>query len=262
MKRNAMASLLLGACLFSAGTHSASADDKAVDIIRRADEVRSPNKPFRYTLTIHEFKTGATQPDNKQVLDISMRFMKPEGEMKADARSLARFIYPPRDKGKVLLSDWYDLWFYTPELRRPVPVSRQQRLIGQISNGDVIVTNFEYAYDATLKGEEPCGETQCYKLVLVRKSAEVTWPKVDYYVEKEGDNRPYKAAYYSLDNKLIKEVLYQDFQVVLGKMRPMKIVVKEARHGKSYSVMTYSDVRYESLPESAFTRESIQRGVK
>jgi hypothetical protein len=188
--------------------------------------------------------------------------MKPEGEMKADARSLARFIYPPRDKGKVLLSDWYDLWFYTPELRRPVPVSRQQRLIGQISNGDVIVTNFEYAYDATLKGEEPCGETQCYKLELVRKSAEVTWPKVDYYVEKEGDNRPYKAAYFSLDNKLIKEVLYQDFQMVLGKMRPMKIVVKEARHGKSYSVMTYSDVRYESLPESAFTRESIQRGVK
>ena len=50
--------------------------------------------------------------------------------------------------------------------------------------------------------------------------------------------------------------------MVLGKMRPMKIVVKEARHGKSYSVMTYSDVRYESLPESAFTRESIQRGVK
>lgn len=153
MKRSVMASLLLGACLFSAGAYSASADDKAVDIIRRADEVRSPNKPFRYTLTIHEFKTGATQPDNKQVLDISMRFMKPEGEMKADARSLARFIYPPRDKGKVLLSDWYDLWFYTPELRRPVPVSRQQRLIGQISNGDVIVTNFEYAYDATLKGK-------------------------------------------------------------------------------------------------------------
>ena len=49
--------------------------------------------------------------------------------------------------------------------------------------------------------------------------------------------------------------------MVLGKMRPMKIIVKEARHGNSYSVMEYSDVRLESLPESHFTRESIQRGA-
>lgn len=261
MKRVVITKLLFCLCLFSSAVLSAPVDNKASVIIRRADEVRSPNKPFRYTLTIHEYKSGASQPDNKQVLDISMRFMKPEGGMKADARSLARFIYPPRDKGKVLLSDWYDLWFYTPELRRPVPVSRQQRLIGQISNGDVIVTNFEYAYHATLLGEEACGDTQCYKLELVRKTDDVTWPKVIYYVEKEGENRPFKASYYSLDNKLMKEVLYQDFQMVLGKMRPMKIIVKEARHGNSYSVMEYSDVRLESLPESHFTRESIQRGA-
>ncbi len=143
------------ACLWLATScvQAASTDNKALEIIRRADEIRSPNKPFRYTLTVTEYKAGATQPENKQVLDISMRFMKPQGNEKADARSLVRFIYPPRDKGKIMLSDWYDLWFYTPELRRPMPISRQQRLIGQISNGDVIVTNFEYAYDSTLMGK-------------------------------------------------------------------------------------------------------------
>ena len=242
--------------------YSAPADEKAIEIIRRADDVRSPNKPFRYTLTIGEYKAGSTQPENKQVLDISMRFMKPDGETKADARSLARFIYPPRDRGKVLFSDWYALWFYTPELRRPIPVSRQQRLVGQISNGDVIVTNFEYAYHARLLGEVPCGDKVCYSLQLDRRSEEVTWPQVIYYVEKEGDNRPFKAAYYSLDKQLLKEVSYHNFQKVLGKMRPMKIVVKDTRHGQRYSVMEYSDVRLESLPESYFTREAIQRGLK
>lgn len=242
--------------------YSASADEKALEIIRRADDVRSPNKPFRYTLTIGEYKAGATQPENKQVLDISMRFMKPDGATKADARSLARFIYPPRDRGKVLLSDWYALWFYTPELRRPIPVSPQQRLVGQISNGDVIVTNFEYAYHAILLGEVPCGDKICYSLQLDRRSEEVTWPQVVYYVEKEGDNRPFKAAYYSLDKQRLKEVSYHNFQWVLGKMRPMKIVVKDIRHGQRYSVMEYSDVRLESLPESYFTREAIQRGLK
>ncbi|EES0673227.1 TPA: outer membrane lipoprotein-sorting protein [Escherichia coli] len=252
------------ACLWLATScvQAASTDDKALEIIRRADEIRSPNKPFRYTLTVTEYKAGATQPENKQVLDISMRFMKPQGNEKADARSLVRFIYPPRDKGKIMLSDWYDLWFYTPELRRPMPISRQQRLIGQISNGDVIVTNFEYAYDSTLVGEVSCAEKQCYKLALVRKSADITWPKVIYYVEKDGDNRPWKAAYYSQDEQLIKEVLYQDFQPVLGKTRPMKITVTDVRHGNNYSVMEYSDVRLESLPEFHFTKEYIQRGAK
>lgn len=236
-------------------------DEVAQDIIRRADDIRSPNKPFRYTVTIQEYKEGSAQPQNKQILDVSMRFMKPENGEQADARSLARFVYPPRDKGKVMLSDWYDLWFFTPELRRPIPISRQQRLVGQISNGDVIVTNFADAYSSTLVGEEPCGESVCYKLALERRSAAVTYPKITYYVEK-GNSRPRKANYYSLDDKLLKEVLYEDFRPVLGKIRPMRIVVREARHGKGYSVMEYSDVRFESLPESHFTREYIQRGSK
>lgn len=90
------------ACLWLATScvQAASTDNKALEIIRRADEIRSPNKPFRYTLTVTEYKAGVTQPENKQVLDISMRFMKPQGNEKADARSLVRFIYPPRDKGK------------------------------------------------------------------------------------------------------------------------------------------------------------------
>lgn len=234
----------------------------AQDIITLSDEVRSPNKPFRYTVTVNEYKEGETHSSNKQIFDVSMRFMKPEPGVHADARSLVRFTYPARDRGKVMLSDWYDLWFYTPDLRRAIPVSPQQRLTGQISNSDIIVTNFDYAYDATLKGEEPCGASLCYALELVRKSVDVTYPKIRYYVEKGTDYRPVKAAYYSLDDKLMKEVLYQDYQPVLGRERPTKIIVQSARHGKHYSVMEYSDVRLETLPESHFTKEYIQRGTR
>lgn len=243
----------------------ALADDvnkKAVEIIQLSDAVRSPNEPFRYTVTVLEYKEGAAEPVNKQILDVSMRFMKPVNGMQADARSLARFVYPPRDKGKVMFSNWYELWFYTPELRRPIPISPAQRLIGQISNGDVIVTNFEYAYDSQLEGEESCGNKICYRLSLVRKSDAVTYPRVIYLVEKDSDYRPYKASYYSLDNKLLKNVLYQNYQLVLGKFRPTEIIVQNARYDKGYSVMKYSDIRLESLPEFYFTKESLQRGSK
>ncbi|HGT8999917.1 TPA: outer membrane lipoprotein-sorting protein, partial [Escherichia coli] len=36
----------------------------------------------------------------------------------------------------------------------------------------------------------------------------------------------------------------------------------DVRHGNNYSVMEYSDVRLESLPEFHFTKEYIQRGAK
>lgn len=231
----------------------------ALDIIRRSDELRSPDRPFRYTVTVKSFNADGSEAAYTQVLDISMRFLKPQAGQKADARSLIRFVAPARDKGKVMLSDWYDLWFYTPELRRPVPVSRQQRLLGAISNGDVIVTNFEYAYDATLVGEEPCDAALCYKLSLTRRSPEVTWPQVIYLVEKAGF-RPWKATYLSLDGHPIKDVFYKDYRSLLGNVRPAKIVVVDAARGGSYSVMEYSDVRFESLPAFHFTREYIQRG--
>lgn len=262
MKNNGLLCSLFFLLSCATPAPASAADPQALEIIRLSDEVRSPNAPFRYTVTVLEYKEGAAEPDNKQVLDISMRFIKPMNGMPADARSLARFVYPPRDKGKLMLSDWYDLWFYTPELRRPIPISREQRLVGQISNGDVIVTNFAYAYDSTLEGEEPCGDKVCYRLSLIRKSDAVSYPRVMYWVEKGSDYRPYKASYYSLDNQLLKNVLYQNYQWVLGKYRPTEILVQNARHAKGYSVMKYSDVRLESLPEYHFTKEAMQRGAR
>lgn len=232
----------------------------AQEIIRRADEVRSPNRPFRYTVTIREYSADSASPLSEQVLDISMRFIKPDQQQQADARALVRFIAPPRDRGKRMLAEWRDLWFYTPGLRRPVPVSPQQRLLGQIANGDVIVTNFAWGYHAELTREAPCGEKVCYQLRLTRETPAASWPTILYWVEKDGDYRPWKAAYYSLDNKLIKQVLYQRYQPVLGRPRPTRIVVQDFRHGSGYSVMEYSDIRLESLPVAHFTKEHLLRG--
>ena len=140
MKHLKLRLLILIAFFSSSWVIAETPAPQAIDIIRLADDIRSPNVPFRYTVTILEYKEGGEQPESKQILDVSMRFMKPENGSRADARSLVRFIYPPRDKGKIMLSDWYDLWFYTPELRKPIPISQAQRLSGQISNADVIVT--------------------------------------------------------------------------------------------------------------------------
>ncbi|CAI0772114.1 TPA: outer membrane lipoprotein-sorting protein [Serratia fonticola] len=234
-------------------------DQQAREIIRRADRVRAPDRPFRYTLTLLEHKGGRDVTENQQVLDISMRFYKPSEQVeKGDARALVRFISPVRDKGKALLSDLDKMWYYAPDLRRPIPISRQQRLVGQISNGDVVAADFDYSYISRLVGEEACGQTICYKLSLQRRWPYVTYPAISYWVEKD-TGFPSRADFLSADGVPIKRSYYRDYQQVLGQMRPTTIVVEDALRKDNYTTMRYSDIRLESLPESNFQKEYLLR---
>lgn len=51
---------------------------------------------FRYNVTVLEYKEGGKVPENMQSLDISMRFIKPENGLKADARSLSVLLSSAR----------------------------------------------------------------------------------------------------------------------------------------------------------------------
>ncbi|WP_431222435.1 outer membrane lipoprotein-sorting protein [Serratia sp. L9] len=234
-------------------------DQHAREIIRRADRVRAPDQPFRYQLTLVEHKGGRDITENQQVLDVSMRFYKPSEQVeKGDAKALVRFVSPARDKGKALLSDLDKMWYYAPDLRRPIPISRQQRLMGQVSNGDVVAADFDYSYISTLVGEEACGEKVCYKLSLQRRWPYVTYPAISYLVEKD-TGFPRQADFLSADGVLIKRSYYRDYQQVLGQMRPTTIVVEDALRKDNYTTMRYSNVRLESLPESNFQKEYLLR---
>lgn len=240
-------------------TNLAQGDRQAREIIRRADRVRAPEQPFRYTLKLLEHKGGRDVTENQQVLDISMRFYKPSEQVeKGDARALVRFVSPVRDKGKALLSDLDKMWYYAPDLRRPIPISRQQRLLGQVSNGDVVAADFDYSYISTLVSEEACEQQICYRLALQRRWPYVTYPAINYWVEKD-TGFPHRAEFLSADGVLIKRSYYRDYQTVLGQMRPTTIVVEDALRKDNYTTMRYSDVRLESLPENHFQKEYLLR---
>ncbi|WP_231877621.1 outer membrane lipoprotein-sorting protein [Erwinia sp. ErVv1] len=235
-------------------------DGKAREIIRRADRVRAPGQPFRYTLTLTEHKNGRDLLEKRQVLDISMRFYKPDEQReRGEARALVRFVAPTRDKGKVLLSDLDKMWYYAPELRRPIPISRQQRLLGQVSNGDVVAADFDYSYISTLLGTEACGDSQCYKLSLTRRWASVPYPAILYWVEV-GSWHPQRIDFLSTEGRLIKRSRYRDYQQVQGIMRPATIVIEDALRKDNWTTMAYSEMVMESLPESYFQKDYLIRG--
>lgn len=240
----------------AATTESTTEDAQAVDIIRRADRIRAPAQPFRYALTLVEMK--GDQEVARQSLDVAMRFYKETAEQQGDARALVRFVDPPSERGKSLLSVFDKLWYYEPKLRRPIPISRQQRLVGQVSNGDVVATDFDLSYIAKLAGNEDCGGRSCYRLELKRRWAYVTYPQITYWVDAQ-NYHPYKAEFLSSNGKVLKRAWYRDYKVALGVERPHEIYIEDSLQKEQHTRMLYSDVRLEEVPEAYFQKEYLLR---
>ena len=239
------------------GAESAAKENsEAVEIIRRADRIRAPSEPFRYALTLIEMK--GDQEVSRQSLDVAMRFYKPNAEQEGDARALVRFVDPPSERGKSLLSIFDKLWYYEPKLRRPIPISRQQRLVGQVSNGDVVATDFDLSYISELAATEDCDGRPCYRLQLVRRWPHVTYPKISYWVDVQ-TSRPIKAEFLSTNDKVLKRAWYQDYKLALGVQRPHEIRIEDSLKKEQYTRMLYSNVRLEEVPEAYFQKEYLLR---
>ncbi|MDX5373388.1 MAG: outer membrane lipoprotein-sorting protein [Pseudomonadaceae bacterium] len=235
---------------------SAQEDVQASDIIKRADRIRAPSEPFRYALTLVEMK--GDHEVARQSFDVAMRFHKADDDQEGDARALVRFVDPPSEKGKSLLSVFDKLWYYEPKLRRPIPISRQQRLIGQVSNGDVVATDFDLSYISRLAATENCDGRKCYRLELKRRWSYVTYPKVTYWVDAE-NYRPFKAEFLATNDKLIKRAWYRDYKPALGVERPHEIYIEDGLKKEQYTRMLYSNVRLEAVPEAYFQKEYLLR---
>ena len=199
-----------------------------------------------------------TQEVSRQSLDVAMRFYKPTAEQAGDARALVRFVDPPSERGKSLLSVFDKLWYYEQKLRRPIPISRQQRLIGQVSNGDVVATDFDLSYISKLAGIEDCEGRKCYRLELQRRWPHVTYPKINYWVDVE-TYRPFKAEFLASGDKVLKRAWYKDYKSVLGVARPHEIYIEDSLKKEQYTRMLYSNVRLEEVPEAYFQKEYLLR---
>jgi len=215
-------------------------------IIEEADKARGPGDSFRFELKITSLK-----PDRKDEIS---NF---EVLVKGIDRSLVKFTYPRRDKGKIMLMVGNNLWIYIPTARNPIRISQQQRLMGQVSNGDVARTNFAQDYIPTLLREEDLEGKPSYVLELEAKTKEVTYHRIIYWVQKDILN-PLKSEFYTISGKLLKTAYYQGYQEILGRERVTRLVIVDnLREGQS-SIMEYSNMKIEEFPDRIFQKSYLK----
>jgi hypothetical protein len=222
-----------------------AATPSADEIVRKADEARGPAGTYSFKVSVEELDKGeAGQETVYKVYSKNIDY------------TLIDTLAPARQKGRKLLMRGNDLWLFLPTVKRPTRVSFQQRLTGEVSNGDIARTNFAKDYDAKLEGEEEVDGKPCYKLSLTAKGKDVTYRSITYWVEKAGLN-PVKAEFYALSGKLLKTGVYSGPEPVLGRQRLTHMVITDALRPTKQSRLHYTDYKKENLDDSFFNKESV-----
>jgi len=219
----------------------------AQDILQRADEVRIPQEGFEVLVNIRTAQDGRT---------LEERLFKVLS--KGNENTVVLTIEPASERGQILLMRGHDLWLFLPRVSQPVRLSLAQRLVGQVSNGDIARANFAGDYTPRLVGMEKAGNDDLYVLDLVAVDRTVTYQRVRYWV-RQASFRPYKAEFYSLSDRLLKTCRYDEFKALGGKARPTKLVLVDALNKGEESTVEYSNMKLRQLPDQIFTKEYLRR---
>jgi len=238
------------AVLAVAAASGARADERADEIVKRADLVRGPADPFTLKMNVTAFK-GTEALSSTSVLVNTHDF----------ARSLVEFVAPPRDAGRKLLRVSENMWVRIPASRRAIRITPQQRLLGQASNADVMGTNYATDYSARVLGEEEVtsyeGATvNCYKLELVKKTPAASYQRLVYWVEKTTFH-PVRTEFYTQTGRLIKTAHFTRFGTALGTARPGRVVIVNAVNVEEYTVLDILEYGTSRLPLSQYTEAAL-----
>lgn len=240
--------ILLFAVLHVAHVASAAEDEElARNILKKADQIRFPNQGFQVDVSINT--AGANQAaENRKYRILS----------KGNENTVVMITEPAAERGQIMLMRGRDLWIFLPSVSQPVRLSLSQRLTGQVANGDLARANFTGDYTPKLLRTDTINGEKYHVLELTAVDRSVTYHKVIYWVN-ESNFRPHRAEFYSLSNRLLKTSRYENFQTVLGAMRPTRLVMEDALRKGEESVLEYSAMQLRDLPDRIFTKDYLTR---
>lgn len=226
------------------------------EILAASDRIRNPAEPFTTRIDITEYR------NKRRTQEGAISAYAKMNPRRGQYDSLVRIHAPARDRGKMMLKNGNEIWFFDPSTKSGMRISPQQRLLGQAANGDVVTVNLARDYKGTVDGVESVADgdrvqRDCYRLKLTASSPSVTYHAIEYWVER-GSYRPVKAKFYSDSGRLMKSAYYRRYEQQLGQMRPTETVIIDGVDTQLVTVLRYSQYQARDIPDGWLTRDGLQ----
>lgn len=219
----------------------------AEEILEKVDEVRNPQLDFKVDVNVTSVKPGSEPKKAKY-----------EVLVKGRDKTIIKTFEPSVDRGTSLLMLDYDLWVFLQTISKPLRISLQQRLVGEVANGDLARANFSGDYNPKLLKTENIGGKEYYVLELTAKNDRVTYNKVILWAQKNNFH-PLKAEFYAVSGRILKICTYESFQQVLGRLRPTRLILDDPLVRGQKSILEYSGMALAKFPEKLFTKDYLKK---
>lgn len=167
-------------------------------------------------------------------------------------KSLAIQKTPERSANRKLLLTDEGIWLSTPGIRKPVRIGIEQRLFGEISNGDILRTRFNEDYShKQLKSDSE----KVLKFELLKKGDLATYAKIEYHIDAKS-YRPILAHFFTASGQKYKTATYSGYKSIAGHPIFTQVEIVDLIK-KTSSVIKYTNHKKLPLKESFFSKEAL-----
>ncbi|MCX5825505.1 MAG: outer membrane lipoprotein-sorting protein [Deltaproteobacteria bacterium] len=162
----------------------------------------------------------------------------------------ALFLAPASEKGRSTLRLGENMWFYIPNVGKPIRITSLQSVVGGVfNNSDILQLDYAAEYDVE-KVEEKGGE---YLLYLKAKTKTVAYDRLKIWADK-GKVLPTKVECLTEANMLIKTLYFKDHKDFGGGIVRPAVIETDSPLFKGYkSVLIYAKVKQRTFKDEVFT---------
>jgi hypothetical protein len=213
------------------------------DIVKKADLKRGLGN------ISHSFNVLVTNQDNKrEVFHVLFKDVN---------NTLTEQTEPERSRGRKLLMKDYDIWLFTPNIKKALRISLEQKLTGEVSNGDIARTNYAEDYDAEFINADKKENANVYHLALKAKNKKVTYGRIEYFLTKK-DCMPIEATFFAISGKPLKHATFSEPKMIQGLPRLTKMVIVDYLQKDKISTLVFTDQTPEKFSDSLFNKERLE----
>jgi hypothetical protein len=237
---------LLAGWVFVAGLSAASSGPDPAALLKRADAPHDafPEGVIQLRVVVNE---RGKQP-TESLLELFVR---------GTDKSLCVFR-SGKQQGRKILTDGDRVWLIVPGAKNPVPISKNQRLMGAASFGDVARLRFADAFEATLRPDVESvalahGDVPCRVLQLAAKRRGAPYPSAVLWTGRD-DGLPRKLRLTLASGKDAKLVLFSAYGPE-DRLKAMEIRELLAGGGETSTSLSFLGYERRSLDPDFFDPE-------
>jgi len=175
---------------------------------------------------------------------------------KGTDKMVSMFLSPASEKGRSTLRLDENMWFYIPNVGKPIRITSLQSVVGGVfNNSDILRLDYSAEYDVESMAEDG----DLYLLSLKAKTANIAYDKLKMWVDKK-TIVPSTIECYAASGMLIKTIRYkQPKDFGNGVVRPSVVETDSPLYKGYKSAMVYAKIQPKELADEVFTINYLSR---